>query len=158
MLYVIGSDSGPLKLGRAKRPKARLHAIATGSSRPIRLLYEAPVADGLDAEAEALVHQGLRHHWVCGEWFDVSLDTARGAVDAAIASARQGERAFRKAMGRKPLGGTGEKTVMVPMRWAPADLARIDAARGEQDRSAFIRDAVLSKSEAVERELKRRAD
>ncbi len=52
-------------------------------------------------------------------------------------------------MGRKPLGGTGEKTVMVPMRWAPALLARIEGARGDSDRSAFIR-------EAVERELERR--
>jgi hypothetical protein len=52
-------------------------------------------------------------------------------------------------MGRKPLGGTGEKTVMVPMRWAPAVLLRIEAARGDADRSAFIR-------EAVERELERR--
>jgi hypothetical protein len=43
----------------------------------------------------------------------------------------------------------GEKTVMVPMRWAPALLSRIEAARGELDRSAFIRDA-------VERELERR--
>jgi hypothetical protein len=150
MLYVIGSDTGPLKLGRAKRPKARLHSIATGSSRPIRLLYDAPVAEGLDAEAEALVHENLREHWVCGEWFDVSLDTARAAVDAAIASAQRGDRAFRKSMGRKPLGGTGEKTVMVPMRWAPDDLARIKAALLDgEDRSTFIR-------EAVEAELKRR--
>jgi hypothetical protein len=52
-------------------------------------------------------------------------------------------------MGRKPLGGTGEKTVMVPMRWAPALLARVDAARGDEDRSAFIR-------EAVEQALKKR--
>lgn len=52
-------------------------------------------------------------------------------------------------MGRKPLGGTGEKTVMVPMRWAPAVLLRIESARGHTDRSAFIR-------EAVERELERR--
>ena len=59
-------------------------------------------------------------------------------------------------MGRKPLGGAGEKTVMVPMRWAPADLARVDAARGDQARSAFIRDAVMSKAEAAERELERR--
>lgn len=45
-------------------------------------------------------------------------------------------------MGRKPLGGSGEKTVMVPMRWAPATLARIDAAKGDVDRSTFIREAV----------------
>lgn len=45
-------------------------------------------------------------------------------------------------MGRKPLGGSGEKTVMVPMRWAPATLARMDSARGDADRSAFIREAV----------------
>ena len=48
-------------------------------------------------------------------------------------------------MGRKPLGGLGEKTVMVPMRWASADLARIDDARGVLDRSAFIREAVAEK-------------
>ena len=53
------------------------------------------------------------------------------------------------AMGRKPLGGIGEKTVMVPMRWPPALLARIDEARGDKDRSVFVR-------EAVEAELKRR--
>ena len=49
------------------------------------------------------------------------------------------------AMGRKPLGGTGEKTVMVPMRWAPALLAQVDDARGDLDRSAFIREAVQEK-------------
>lgn len=50
-------------------------------------------------------------------------------------------------MGRKPLGGTGEKTVMVPMRWAPALLARVDEARGDRERSAFIREAVAEKLE-----------
>lgn len=50
--------------------------------------------------------------------------------------------------GRKPLGGEGEITVMVPMRWTPELLARIDAARGDTSRSAFIR-------EAVERKLQR---
>jgi len=34
---------------------------------------------------------------------------------------------------------------MVPMRWAPALLARVDTARGETDRSAFIRQAVEEK-------------
>ena len=38
---------------------------------------------------------------------------------------------------------------MVPMRWAPALLARVDEARGETDRSSFIR-------EAVELEIQRR--
>ncbi len=38
---------------------------------------------------------------------------------------------------------------MVPMRWAPALLARVDEARDDMARSAFIR-------EAVERELQRR--
>jgi len=52
-------------------------------------------------------------------------------------------------MGRDPLGGKGVKTRLVPMKWTPAMLARIDKARGDQDRSSFIR-------EAVEAELKRR--
>jgi hypothetical protein len=57
-------------------------------------------------------------------------------------------------MGRKPLGGIGDKTVMVPMRWPQSVIDRIDDARGEQDRSTFIRQAV---AEAVERELERRS-
>ncbi|WP_312487165.1 hypothetical protein [Sphingomonas sp.] len=50
-------------------------------------------------------------------------------------------------MGRKPLGGTGEKTVMKPMRWAPALLARVDEARGDRDRSEWVREAVTEKLE-----------
>jgi hypothetical protein len=53
--------------------------------------------------------------------------------------------ATARAMGRKPLGGTGETTVMVPMRWPPALLARIKAIAGEKGRSAFIRQAVEEK-------------
>jgi hypothetical protein len=53
-------------------------------------------------------------------------------------------------MGRKPLGGTGDKTVMVPMRWASALLARVDAARGDTDRSVFIREAVTREVEQIE--------
>lgn len=48
-------------------------------------------------------------------------------------------------MGRKPLGGTGEKTVMKPMRWAPALLAQVDAARGSKDRSEWVREAIVEK-------------
>lgn len=149
MLYVIGADTGPLKVGRSKRPKARLQSLATGSDRAMLLLYQVEVAEGLDAEVEALAQVYLREHWTRGEWFNVTLDAARAAIDQAVLAAHRGERAYRKPMGRKPLGGAGEKTVMVPMRWAPALLARVDAARGEEERSAFIR-------EAVERELKRR--
>ena len=145
MLYVIGADTGPLKVGRSKRPRMRLQSIATGSDRRLRLLYEAEIADDLDAEAEALAHMALREHWTSGEWFNVTLDVARCAIDDAVLAAQRGERAYRKAMGRKPLGGTGEKTVMVPMRWAPALLARLDDARGDLDRSAFIREAVQEK-------------
>ena len=145
MLYVIGADTGPLKVGRSKRPRMRLQSIATGSDRRLRLLYEAEIADDLDAEAEALAHMALREHWTSGEWFNVTLDVARRAIDDAVLAAQRGERAYRKAMGRKPLGGTGEKTVMVPMRWAPALLAQVDDARGDLDRSAFIREAVQEK-------------
>lgn len=48
-------------------------------------------------------------------------------------------------MGRKPLGGSGEKTVMKPMRWAPALLAEVDTARGDRDRSEWVREAIAEK-------------
>lgn len=48
-------------------------------------------------------------------------------------------------MGRKPLGGEGEKTLMKPMRWASSLLARVDAARGDRDRSDWVREAVVEK-------------
>lgn len=60
---------------------------------------------------------------------------------------QESDAATAPAMGRKPLGGTGEKTVMVPMRWAPALLSRIDGATGGKDRSVFVRQAVLEKLE-----------
>ena len=54
-------------------------------------------------------------------------------------------------MGRKPLGGIGDKTVMVPMRWPQSVIDRMKAALHDgEDRSALIR-------EAVERELERRS-
>lgn len=51
-------------------------------------------------------------------------------------------------MGRKPLGGSGEKTIMVPMRWAPALLAEVDAARGDRDRAEWVREAIIAKLKA----------
>jgi len=59
----------------------------------------------------------------------------------------QTDAATAPPMGRKPLGGVGEKTVMKPMRWAPTLLAQVDAARGERDRSDWVREAVSEKLE-----------
>lgn len=52
-------------------------------------------------------------------------------------------------MGRPPLGEKAEHTVMTPVRFPAATLARIEAAAGKGKRAHFIR-------QAVENELSRR--
>lgn len=58
-------------------------------------------------------------------------------------------------MGRPQLDKNTEP-VMVPVRFTPATLARIEAVAGENHRAKFIREAVEEKLTAVEAELSRR--
>lgn len=65
-VYVIraGLDR-PIKVGRACDVFARIDTLQTGNPYPLRLLYVMPG----DHELERMLHQRLRGHRTCGEWF-----------------------------------------------------------------------------------------
>lgn len=143
-LYVIGSDGGPMKVGLANNTARRLRSIQTGSSRKVRVLFEAPVATALARDVERRAHWLLRDSRAHGEWFTVDARTATEAAKAAVACNGEGEKA-KPSVGRIKIND--EQT---PARFPEGTLARIDAVLAPKEkRSDFIR-------EAVEREVARR--
>lgn len=91
--FIQRGDDGPIKIGRAKRPRARLRTLATASAEPLRLLAT------LEGDHEGALH--LRHaaDRMQGEWFRPTAkvlaeverakkDEARRAKMAAKAPAR----------------------------------------------------------------------
>lgn len=67
-IYVIGPDSGPVKLGyTGANVKRRLTQLAMGSSQALKLLWQTEGGQDL----ERRLHQRLIASRVRGEWFDL---------------------------------------------------------------------------------------
>jgi len=72
MIYFIqAGEDGPVKIGRAKDPVARLAGLQTGSSER---LYIRAVLDEPD-ECEEYLHDILDAVRVKGEWFRIEMST-----------------------------------------------------------------------------------
>jgi hypothetical protein len=69
-LYAI-SDGKNLKVGYSKDPKSRLKRLQTGSSKPLKLLWQCLCAySDTDArKQERKLHRRLRRHNIQGEWY-----------------------------------------------------------------------------------------
>lgn len=133
-----------MKVGLAKTPERRLHAVQTGHAKPVRLFGFWPVPADRARDIELRAHWLLREKRAHGEWFTVGAREATQAAKAAVESNGEGEKA-RPSVGRIKIND--EQT---PARFPEGTLARIDAVlEGKEKRSDFIR-------EAVEKELKRR--
>ena len=83
-IYVIGPDGGPYKVGIARRPKRRIAELQTGNPCPLVLHYQTAVAASLARQVEQLTHRFLKPRQLTGEWFDVTLEQATGAVGQAL--------------------------------------------------------------------------
>jgi predicted RNase H-like HicB family nuclease len=82
-VYVIGPAEGPLKVGISAKPRRRLSALQTASHAKLVLHHIRAVDDAEVYLYEADAHARLAKHALEGEWFDVSAETARQAVEAA---------------------------------------------------------------------------
>lgn len=81
-LYIIGPESGDMvKIGVAADPEGRRRELQTGNPHPLRVLYEADVANARRVESAA--HRFLKEHRLCGEWFAIGFQAARDAVEKA---------------------------------------------------------------------------
>lgn len=77
-IYVIGTVSGPYKVGYSSNVSARLKSLQTSSASPLTIFA---TADTLFPERhERAVHEILTEHRLSGEWFNCSLDTVFQAM------------------------------------------------------------------------------
>lgn len=79
-LYVVGRESGPVKIGFASDVRKRIMVMQTGCPFPILPLhcFEVDNAPAL----ERACHMFLREKRTNGEWFEITSDEALSAIYA----------------------------------------------------------------------------
>jgi hypothetical protein len=120
-VYVIGTATGPFKVGIANDPRSRLTGLQSGSHIKLSVLYSIGVEPSDAYAVERAAHETLNEHRLSGEWFNVPCDMAKAAIAKAAkaaAKARQ-ERERLKAL-------------------AAAECKRIEEARLATERAAII--------------------
>jgi hypothetical protein len=106
-IYVVRSEPGPVKVGIATNPRARLSQLRTASAVPLHLDFAAETEG--DARAlERRAHALLAERRLAGEWFAVD---SREAVAAVRRAAQE-------------LGFTLRRTGMSSARHPPARTPR----------------------------------
>ena len=65
-IYFIQAESGPIKIGRALKPKVRLGELQTANHEDLKLIATVPG----DAWAEAEYHRQFGEWRLRGEWFE----------------------------------------------------------------------------------------
>lgn len=84
-LYVIGEESGPVKIGITSSMKSRLSALQTGCPFPLRVLRCFEMATRLDAVAyEEDFHSGNDYCRLMGEWFNCEAAYAIDWIESKI--------------------------------------------------------------------------
>ena len=151
-IYVIGNDSGIVKVGLASSPKRRLMELQTGHSEPLKLHFISELPQELSAPVERRAHWLLKDKHRSGEWFTVGPSTAIEAVKSAIECRGEGEKA-NFSVGRPPLSRKS-MTKAVLVRLTEDLVSRIDAIAGENRRGQFIREAAIKELERREREAR----
>jgi hypothetical protein len=81
-IYVVRSEPGPVKVGIATNPRARLSQLRTASAVPLHLDFAAETEG--DARAlERRAHAILAERRLAGEWFNIDSREAVAAVRRA---------------------------------------------------------------------------
>lgn len=103
-VYVIGADDGPQKIGIANDPESRRSLFQTGNHALLKVAAAAPVSRKEAGIVERYAHWLLRDQRVRGEWFNVSPDEARQAIDDAVRAVRERKELPFKTSGRSAIG------------------------------------------------------
>jgi hypothetical protein len=138
-LYAIGQGDGcsVVKLGHARDPRVRLRDLQVGNPQPLKVLA---LFEGC-GHWEPLLHQAFSAYRLAGEWFDLKTDDPVGAVRAAMDQIRVA--VVRAAViPPRPLGSG--RVVAMATKLSRAEVALIDAVRGETSRSEWLRGAALA--------------
>jgi hypothetical protein len=90
VIYIIGPEGGPYKIGMSGDVRQRLEAIQATSPVKVFLHSAREVDSRFDAIGfERQVHEALKEHRMHNEWFNCVLDTAKQAVRAKLVPRRK---------------------------------------------------------------------
>jgi hypothetical protein len=90
-VYIIGSTTGPLKIGIAKDVDKRLSGIQTGHPHRLFVICAYRFEAGVAPKVERYCHDELSKHRCNGEWFDIHHEGAIAVLER-FASYFNGER------------------------------------------------------------------
>lgn len=79
-IYIIGIQDNPVKIGMADNPRLRLKSLQTGCPDDLQLFWHIKVLSHSVEEIEAAVGRELIEHRRRGEWFNVSVETAKATI------------------------------------------------------------------------------
>jgi len=85
-VYVIKSEPGPVKIGKAKNPRQRLKELQTTSPFPLSLEYIGEC--NTESAGSRIERQAQKNLWkkrTNGEWFDATAGQAMIAIEMAAA-------------------------------------------------------------------------
>jgi len=87
-VYVIVSEGGFCKIGKANDPQKRVRELSTGSAFKLTVAYTFPLdSQNRCFDVERMAHDRLASKRMAGEWFNATADEAADAVRASIAAA-----------------------------------------------------------------------
>lgn len=85
-VYVIKDPStGYLKIGRSNNPERRRNHFQTATPQVLEIVHTHHATGELDADdIEARLHRMLSAQRVTGEWFNVTLDQVKAALEEVL--------------------------------------------------------------------------
>lgn len=90
-IYVIGPETGAVKIGIATDVQKRRSALQTGHPQRLSVLYQLPVHSKDAQSIEAHAHWLMKDCRLSGEWFDISVVQAAQAIRRAAKEVASGE-------------------------------------------------------------------
>jgi hypothetical protein len=81
-VYLIGPETGPIKIGHATNIKSRLCSLQMGNWQQLAIHHSVSVPWTVAPTIEQIVHEQFDERRVRGEWFDVPLPVLKSSLDS----------------------------------------------------------------------------
>ncbi len=124
-VYVIQAEGGPVKIGVAGDPLARLEALQTASFARLSLEYAGGITPNGARQVEAQVHRRLADHRLSGEWFKVEPAHAVAAIQQVASDLGFGveAHALRPVASQEDMTPAQCRAARGLLKWNQDDLA-----------------------------------
>lgn len=99
LVYVVGAETGPLKIGATGNLKQRLKELQMASAFTLTVHFSKAMGRFEAFTVEKAAHVALRAKRLRGEWFEVTLQEAKEAIEAAHRDLAAGN--FQRAAERR---------------------------------------------------------